>query len=353
MLQLRDKKIAEKIIKKIKEFNTPLKIMHVCGTHQDTIVKYGIDGILKECNIEVIQGPGCPVCVTTPSEIHKAILLAENGHTIATFGDMVMVPAGGTSLQRIKAEGGDVRIVYSIDDAIKMAEKEEMIFIGVGFETTAPSTAATILRHPQNFRVLSCHRYVPPAMDALLGMGEIKIDGIICPGHVSAIIGTEPYMPISRKYRIPQVVAGFEPLDVLMAVYMIARQIEEGRHEVENEYGRVVKEEGNEKAKEVMKKVFEPEDAKWRGFPSIPLSKMKIRKDFEEYDAEKVYEDIIRDVEDIPEPPGCRCGDVLRGVIYPQECPLFGRACTPSHPVGPCMVSMEGACNIEYKYKND
>jgi len=353
MLQLRDKNIADEIIKKIKAIGLKLKIMHVCGTHQDTIVRHGIDVLLRNIGIEVIQGPGCPVCVTTTLEIQKAIELARNGVTIATFGDMLRVPAAGTSLQQIRAEGGDVRVVYSIDDAVKLAEKKEVVFLGVGFETTAPSTAVTLLNTPHNFSLLSFHRYIPPALDALLGMGEIKIDGIICPGHVSTIIGVEPYKPISARYKIPQVIAGFEPLDILMAVYMIAKQIEEGRHEVENEYIRVVKPEGNLKAKEVLQKVFRPGDAKWRGFPNIPQSKMVIREKYEEYDAEKKYEDILETIEEAPEPKGCRCGEVLRGLIYPQECPLFAKVCKPSNPVGPCMVSIEGACNIEYRYKDD
>lgn len=353
MLQLRDKKVADKILARIKRLDLQLKIMHVCGTHQDTIVRYGLDSLLKKCGIEVIQGPGCPVCVTTTLEIQKAITLAKNGVIVATFGDMIKVPAAGTSLQKARAEGGDVRIVYSIDDAVKMAEKREVVFIGVGFETTAPSTAVTLLNEPENFYVLSCHRYIPPALDALLGMGEIKIDGIICPGHVSTIIGVEPYKPLSAKYKVPQVIAGFEPLDVLMAVYMIARQIDEGRHEVENEYIRVVRPEGNKKAKEALKEVFIPADAEWRGFPVIKNSKMALKKEFEGYDAEKRYEDLLENIETAEEAKGCRCGEVLRGLIYPQQCPLFGKVCSPSNPVGPCMVSIEGACNIEYRYKND
>ena len=353
MLQLRDRNIAEKLLEKIKKANLKLKIMHVCGTHQDTIVKYGLDNLLRKIGIELIQGPGCPVCVTTSEEISKAILLAEKGKTIATFGDMIKVPAGKKSLEKVRADGADVKIVYSIDDAIKMAKEKEIIFLGVGFETTAPSTAVSLLKEPKNFSVLSFHRYIPPALDALLGMGEVKIDGIICPGHVSTIIGMMPYEPIAKKYKIPHVIAGFEPLDVLMAVYMIVKQIEEGRYEVENEYIRCVKKEGNLKAKEVLKEVFEPADAKWRGFPVIKQSKMKIKDKFEDFDADKIYEDLIEDMEVPPEPKGCRCGEVLRGLIYPQDCPLFGRICNPSNPVGPCMVSVEGACNIEYRYKND
>ena len=189
-------------------------------------------------------------------------------------------------------------------------------------------------------------------MDALLGLGEVRIDGIICPGHVSTIIGMKPYIPIAKKYKIPHVIAGFEPLDVLLAVYMIAKQVDEGRYDVENEYIRCVKEEGNKKAIEALNEVFEPIDAKWRGFPLIKNSKMKIKSKFENHDAEKLYEDELN-IEEPEEPKGCRCGEVLRGIIYPKECPLFGKICTPSNPVGPCMVSVEGACNIEYRYKND
>lgn len=354
-MRLRQKKIADAILNKLKEMKLNIKIMHVCGTHQDTIVRYGIDDLLEKYGIRVIQGPGCPVCVTTPLEIEMGIKLAENGVTIASFGDMVRVPGGKNSLEKIRAKGGDVRIVYSIDDAVKMTQRKEIVFLAVGFETTAPSTAVTILNQPENFSILSCHRYIPPALDAILEMGEVAIDGIICPGHVSTIIGVKPYERISRKYKIPQVIAGFEPLDVLMAVYMIAMQIKEGRHEVENEYWRCVKEEGNEKALKALNEVFYAEHSKWRGFPVIKNSKMVLKSKFEEYSAEKKYEDILQDIEEPAEPRGCRCGEVLRGLIEPVECPLFGKACNPSHPVGPCMVSIEGACNIEYRYrgKND
>ncbi len=347
----RDKKIARKIIERLQKMNLNLKIMHVCGTHQDTIVRYGLDNLLKKCGIEVIQGPGCPVCVTTPLEIEKGIRIAESGVTIATFGDMIKVPSENKSFEKIRAEGGDIRIVYSISDAIKIANEKEVVFFAVGFETTAPSTAITILNEPKNFYIISCHRYIPPALDALLGMGEIKIDGIICPGHVSTIIGVKPYIPIAKKYKIPHVIAGFEPLDVLIAIYMIAKQIEEGRSQVENEYIRCVKYEGNEKAKEAINSVFQPIDEKWRGFPVIKKSKMKLKKKFEEYDAEKIFEDLLNDLEEPEEPKGCRCGEILRGLIYPKDCPLFGKICNPLHPVGPCMVSIEGACNIEYRYR--
>lgn len=351
MIQLRNKKIANQILERLRRMKLNLKIMHVCGTHQDTIYKHGLDSILKRIGIEVIQGPGCPVCVTTPLEIEKAVRIAESGLTVASFGDMVRVPAR-KSLEEIRAKG-DIRVVYSIYDAVNIAKEKEVVFLAVGFETTAPSTAISLLNEPENFSVICCHRYIPPALDTLLGMGEVKIDGIICPGHVSTIIGTKPYEKIARKYKIPHVVAGFEPLDVLMAVYMIARQIEEGKYKVENEYFRVVKPEGNIKAIKAINEVFIPADSKWRGFPVIKKSKMTIKKKYEEYDAEKKYEDLLVNIEEPEEPKGCRCGDVLRGLIYPKECPLFGKVCNPSHPIGPCMVSIEGACNIEYRYKND
>lgn len=327
--------------------------MHVCGTHQDTIVRYGLNELLHRCGIEVIQGPGCPVCVTTPLEIQQAIAIAKNGITIATFGDMIRVPAGGMSLQQARTEGADVRVVYSIDDAVRLAEDQEVVFLAVGFETTAPSTAVTVLSEPQNMQIFSCHRYIPPALDALLSTGEIRIDGILCPGHVSTIIGTEPYRLFAHTYHIPHVVAGFEPLDVLMAVYMIARQIYEGKSEVENEYVRCVSQEGNKKAQAVINEVFEPIDMAWRGFSVIPKSKMKLRRKFETFDASLTYQDILEHITQQPEPKGCACGDVLRGSTTPRQCSLFGDTCTPATPIGPCMVSIEGACNIEYRYKHD
>lgn len=351
----RGRATAEKILRIIKSLNLQIQIMHVCGTHQDTIVKYGLDPLLKERGVTVRQGPGCPVCVTTQREIEEGIRLAETGKIVATYGDMMRVPGEKKSLTEIRASGGNVQIVYSIQDALSIAEKrkEGVVFVAVGFETTAPSTAVTLLGHPPaNFSILNCHRYVPPALHALLDMGEVKIQGFIEPGHVSTIIGLKPYEELSAKYGIPQVVAGFEPLDVLMSVYMLARQIVKGEAKVENEYTRVVKYEGNPKALEALHEVFEPCDVKWRGFPVIPSSGMKLKEEFEEFDARKVYEDELREVSrrEFSEPKGCMCSEVLRGLIESTECPLFSEACTPQHPVGPCMVSMEGACNILFKY---
>ncbi len=355
MFRLRDKEIAEVILKKIKKMDVSLRIMHVCGTHQDTIVRFGLDALLREHGIKIIQGPGCPVCVTTPEEIEKGIKLAEEGLTVATFGDMIHVPGIKSSLQTVRTQGGDVRIVYGIHEAVDVAKKgNKVVFMAVGFETTAPSTASILLQGaPKNFSIISCHRFIPPAVTKILGMGEIALDGLLEPGHVSTIIGAKSYEEISEKYGISQVVAGFEPIDVLMGIWMIAKQVKEGRHEVENEYTRCVKYEGNEKAQDAIHTVFEKGDARWRGFPVIEESKMIVRDEFDEYNAEKKYEGILEGLKDVEmeEPPGCRCGDVLRGVIDAQECPLFGKKCVPAHPIGPCMVSVEGACNIEYRYR--
>jgi hydrogenase expression/formation protein HypD len=335
MFRFRDKVLAKKILEKIKLLNLRnVKIMHVCGTHQDTIVRFGLDGLLRGCGIEIRQGPGCPVCVTTAREYAEAAFLALKGKTLATFGDASRVPCWkGRSLLDLKAEECDVRIVYSIEDSLKIArsEKREVVFLAVGFETTAPSTASTILSDPpENFTILNCHRYIPPAVEAVLEMGEIKLKGLIEPGHVSTIIGFKPYLSISEKFKIPQVVAGFEPLDVLMAVYMIGKQLAEGRTEVENEYIRSVRFNGNLKALKIMNEVFEPLNVAWRGFPEIKASGMKLKRKFESYDARLRFEDELKKLEDVglPEAEGCRCGEILRGVVDPWDCPLFGKVCT-------------------------
>ena len=358
MYSLKDKNLANNIISKIKELNVNLKFMHVCGTHQDSLVKNGLDSLLKECGIEIGQGPGCPVCVTTPKEIEEMLLLAKSGKTITSFGDMINVPGEKYSLRTMKEEGCDVRTVYGIEDAVEIAQKnpsKEIVFMAVGFETTAPTTASTILKNPpENFSILCCHRTIPEALKAIINMGEIRIDGLIEPGHVSTIIGTKPYEFLSKEYKVPQVIAGFEPIDILMGAWMLVQQIEKGKPYVQNEYSRVVHPKGNVKAQKTINEVFEPCDIKWRGFPVIPKSGLKLRKKFEKYNAQKKYEKILEELKDKKffEPVGCRCGELLRGVITPFECPLFGQACTPERPVGPCMVSIEGSCNIEYRYQD-
>ncbi|MBE0516269.1 MAG: hydrogenase formation protein HypD [Methanophagales archaeon] len=354
MFRYRDEGLAQRIIEKLKALNLDLRLMHVCGTHQDTMVKFGLNSMLQEAGIEVRAGPGCPVCVTTAKEIEEAILLARKGKVVATFGDMFRVPGEHQSLADVKAEGFDIRMVYSITDCIAIAEKtdKDVVFFSIGFETTAPTPASVILHNPPaNFSILSAHRLIPPAMEALIQMGEMKIDGFINPGHVSTIIGERAYEFISTRYKVPQVIAGFEPLDVLIAAYLLAMQIRTGEAKVENEYARVVKPEGNEKAKRIMEAVFEPFDVSWRGFPVIPGSGLRLREEFANYDARKRYEDALSELSsDYREPEGCRCGEILRGLVYPEDCPLFGTMCTPQHPIGPCMVSIEGSCNILFRY---
>ena len=271
---------------------------------------------------------------------------------------MLRVPGMNGSLATMKTEGNDIQVVYSITDAVRFANttKKEIVFMGIGFETTTPSTASVLLKDPpENFSILCCHRTVPNALKAIIEMGELKLQGLIEPGHVSTIIGTEPYNFLSEHYKIPQVIAGFEPLDLLMGVYMLAKQVKDGRAEVENEYSRVVFKSGNAKANEMIQQVFEPVDIPWRGFPVIPGSGLALKSEFEQFDARKKYQDIISEVSELEyhEPPGCRCGEVLRGLIESTECPLFGTGCTPDNPIGPCMVSAEGSCNIMFKYGNN
>jgi hydrogenase expression/formation protein HypD len=358
LFSLKDKKLAEKIVSKIKAEKVNLKFMHVCGTHQDTLVKHGLDSLLKKCGIEIGQGPGCPVCVTSPNEIEEMLFLARKGKTITSFGDMMNVPGEHDSLRSLKAEGCDVRTVYGIEDAVEFAKAnkhKEIVFMAVGFETTAPSTAAVIKSEPpENFSIYSCHRTIPNALKAIIEMGEVRLNGLIEPGHVSTIIGSKPYEFLSKKYKVPQVIAGFEPIDILMSCWMLVNQIKNDKPTIENEYKRAVHKNGNEKAQKVMDTVFEPIDKKWRGFPVIPQSGLKLKKKYAQFDTSIKFEDELAEIKDkkYHEPEGCRCGELLRGLITPFDCPLFGQACRPDHPIGPCMVSIEGSCNIEYRYRN-
>ncbi len=359
-MDYRDPRVARKIRDEIRslrgEIGENLIFMHVCGTHQDTLVRFGLDDVLMGIGIDVREGPGCPVCVTTTREIEMAKHLARRGATIAVYGDMLRAPGADGSLQDVRAEGGDVRVVYSAIDALRMARENpdrDVVFFGVGFETTAPATAAVLLSDPpDNFSVLCIHRYTPPAVRGVAELGRVMLNGMVLPGHVSTITGIGPWLFVAEEYRMPAVIAGFEPLDLLMGILMLMRQVRDGRAEVEIEYSRVVRPEGNVKAQEAMREVFEPKDVEWRGFPVIPGSGMGIRRAFEDHDAEKRYEDYLAELEgkEFPDPPGCRCGEVIRGEMHSWECPLFGKVCTPESPVGPCMVSVEGACAIEYKY---
>jgi len=326
----------------------------VCGTHTVSIFRHGIRQLLPP-PVSMLSGPGCPVCVTTNADIDKAIALAEQpGVTLATFGDMMKVPGSYQSLQQAKADGCDVRIVYSCRDAVCMARdnpRRPVVFLAVGFETTVPTIAASLLEAEglglKNFYVLSVHKLIPPAMRALLEAGEVRIDGFICPGHVSVVIGSQPYQFIPLEYDVPCVITGFEPLDVLQGIDMLVRQIAEGRAEVEIQYRRGVRPEGNPLARELVSRVFETSDAGWRGLGCIPDSGLKLRPEYKRFDAEEAFA--------ISPPPtkehaGCLCGDILRGVKTPPECPLFAGVCTPESPVGPCMVSSEGTCAGWYQY---
>jgi len=330
-------KIAKALSSKIHDTigDRKIQLMHVCGTHEAAIVKHGIRALLPE-NLNVIMGPGCPVCITPPSEIDAAMKLAEEGVTITTFGDLLKVPGSNGSL----ASTGKAKIVQSVSKAVEIAKHEETVFMAVGFETTAPTTASTILQcPPDNFSMLCSHRLIPPAIEWLLEQGEAKLDGLLLPGHVSTIIGVKPY----EVFPVPQVVAGFEPLDVLYGLYMLVKQIVEGRAVVENAYPRAVRYDGNVKALKTMNDVFDPVDAVWRGFPVIPKSGLMLKDEYQQYDAVKKYG--IKMKEGKPA-KGCRCDELLRGLATPTDCPLFGRKCLPTNPIGPCMVSREGMCKI-------
>lgn len=356
--EYRNAGLGKGLIERIKRRSTKsVRLMEFCGGHTVTIFKHGLRQLLPP-TIEMLSGPGCPVCVTASADLDKAIALARLPDvTITTFGDMVRVPGSYSSLAQAKAEGADVRIVYSTQDALNIARNNPLrsvIFLGIGFETTAPTVAASILEATQaginNYYVLSLHKLCPPVMKAILDAGEVRLDGIICPGHVSAIIGSYPYRFVARDYGIACVVSGFEPLDVLLCVDMLVAQIESGKPGVEIAYRRGVRPEGNQRALEVMNQVFEPDDAKWRGMGVVPQSGLMLRDDYRRFDAEQAFK---IELEPPREPEGCLCGDILRGVKTPPDCKLFRRVCSPEHPVGPCMVSSEGSCSTYYHYGGD
>ena len=353
--EYRDVGLGKGLLARIRQTSTrPVRLMEFCGGHTVSIAKNGIRQLLPR-NIEMLSGPGCPVCVTANADLDKAIALAAMPEVIvATFGDMIKVPASRSSLQRARAEGADVRVVYSTQDALDIARanpSKSVVFIGIGFETTAPTVAASVLQAEQqgmdNYYVLSQHKLCPPVMRALLDSGEVKLDGIVGPGHVSAVIGSHPYEFIPRDYGIACVVSGFEPLDILQCVAMLVAQIESGKPAVEIAYRRGVKPEGNVVALELMAKVFETCDANWRGLGVVPGSGLRLRKEYRRYDAEHAFE--IAPGEPV-EPRGCICGEILRGVKTPPDCGLFHTACNPEHPIGPCMVSSEGSCAAYYQY---
>lgn len=342
------------LIKKI--VTKPWNIMEVCGGQTHSIVKSGIDELLPK-EVTLIHGPGCPVCVTPLEQIDKAIELASKKEIIfCSFGDMLRVPGSKKDLLSVKAEGGDVRILYSPIDALKIAKEnpdKEVVFFAVGFETTAPANAMAVYQAKQqgikNFSILISHVLVPPAIEAILSSPNNRVNGFLAAGHVCTIMGYEEYYPVAEKYKVPIVVTGFEPVDILNGIYMCIKQLEEGRAEVENQYSRVVDKAGNLHAQNIIKDVFKIRNRKWRGIGEITQSGLGLNVDYSEYDAEKKFSlsDIVVD-----EPSECISGLILQGIKKPFECEAFGKICTPEHPLGATMVSSEGACAAYYKYRN-
>lgn len=337
----------------VEKLGRPIQIMEVCGTHTVAIFRHGIRSLLPE-GIQLLSGPGCPVCVTDQGTIDTIIELARRDDTlIATYGDMIRVPGSNTSLEKLHQP--NIRVVLSTDDALDLARKhpdKTVVFAAVGFETTTPATAVAVQLARQenirNFCILSAHKLVVPAMRALLGGRNDKIDAFLCPGHVSVIIGSSAYRPVVKEFGRPCVVAGFEPMQILDGIVRICDQIRAGRPEVDSVYQAAVHPQGNPVAMKLMDTFFEPWDGPWRGLGVIPGGTLRLRKEYESFDAVKRFD--IR-VKEAPEPAGCLCGKVLCGLIEPPQCALFGKRCTPDYPIGPCMVSTEGACSAWYKYK--
>ena len=349
----KNRNLIESAIKSLKDL-TPkenVKITHVCGTHEMTASRFGIRSIIPE-NIDLIPGPGCPVCVCPSYEIDYAIELAKQGKIVTTFGDMLKVPASRQSLAEVKRSGGDIRVIYSPQDSIEIAKKnpsKDVIFLAIGFETSAPMTGAALLSSPpENFSVLSAHRLTVPAMELLLKTENKKTQGFICPGHVSVIIGTKEYAPFSEKYKMPCVITGFEALDMLIGLVQIMKMLHNDEIEIVNEYQRVVKPEGNLKALDILKNAFDVVDSAWRGIGIVEKSGLAISKKLESYDAKKIFDIEINEIVDIQ--PGCKCHEVMLGNMLPTDCRLFKKKCTPDNPVGPCMVSHEGTCAIFARY---
>jgi hydrogenase expression/formation protein HypD len=338
-----------------KILNKRIKIMEVCGGHTHSIFKYGIEDALPE-TIELIHGPGCPVCVMPKGKLDDAIAIAKHTNVIfTTFGDAMRVPGSKASLLQASSEGADIRMVYSPLDSLQIAREnpdKEVVFFGIGFETTAPSTAYTVLQaaseNLQNFSLFSNHVLVIPALQALLDNPDLQLDGFVGPGHVSMVIGCNPYNFIPQQYNKPIVISGFEPVDILQSIWMLLRQLTENRARVENQYSRVVQTQGNIQAIKAMNEVFEVRDEfEWRGLGYIPASGLKIRPKYARFDAEAKFAIPNNKVADHK---ACQCGEILKGVLKPWQCKVFGTACTPENPMGTCMVSNEGACAAYYKY---
>lgn len=357
-LVFRDPVVAKQLVAAIQHISTqPWAIMEVCGGQTHSIIQYGIDQLLPD-NIRLIHGPGCPVCVTPLEYIDKALAIANVPNIIfCSFGDMLRVPSSHQDLLSSKAQGADIRIVYSPLDALKIAQdnpNREVVFFAVGFETTAPTTALAAQQAKQlglkNFSLLTCHVCVPPVMQALLASKTCQVQGFLAAGHVCAIMGYGQYHPIAERYRVPIVVTGFEPVDILQGIYQCVQQLEAGRFEVENAYSRVVREQGNPAAQHAMQQVFITVDRNWRGLGNIPQSGLMLAPEFADWNAELKFN--VQSV-NTQEPVACRSGDVLQGLIKPAQCPEFATTCTPEHPLGATMVSTEGACAAYYRYRRN
>jgi hydrogenase expression/formation protein HypD len=344
--------VKEELLEQLRafRFEQTVKIMEVCGTHTVAIHRYGIQKLLPP-NVKLVSGPGCPVCVTPDAFIDEAVFLARQGNVIATFGDMIRVPGTRSSLEKERAQGHEIKIIYSPLDALQYAETsgKNTVFLSVGFETTIPGIAVTAMQAREkgieNFYLLTANRIVPPALTALI-QGDSRLDGFILPGHVSTVLGKEGY-DFMEPLGVPGVIAGFEPVDIVSSIIRLLNLIKENKVEVINNYRRVVRDEGNPRSRALIDAVFEGNDAGWRGLGTIPKSGLTLKKEYRNLD---IRNKVKIEIEPGGGHPGCRCGDVLRGWIDPPACPLFGKTCTPDSPIGPCMVSSEGSCSAWYKY---
>ena len=358
MTRQEERELARRLVSEIEQLadqmGRKLRFMEVCGTHTVAIFRAGIRQLLPE-NVELVSGPGCPVCVTPDDYMDKAIAYAQQPDIIiTTFGDMLKVPGSRSSLSEAKTNGADIRIVYSPMDSLQVAKEnpdKKIVFLAVGFETTAPTAAATVLAAEKqgitNLYMLSAQKLVPPVMEALLNDEEVHVDGFILPGHVSVITGTSVYEPIVTKYHVPGVVTGFEPVQILRGLYRLVKQVAGHEAKVENEYEDVVRPDGNPVSRQITDMVYEPADTNWRGMGCVPLSGLRMKETYARFDIERV---MPLAVDTVAKNTACRCGEVLRGIVTPHECPLFGKACIPTHAVGPCMVSVEGVCAAWFKY---
>jgi len=356
--EFRNQKLVKKIaqaIKKLAPKNKTINLMEVCGTHTHGFFRFGLKELIPE-NIHLLSGPGCPVCVSPQDYMDQVIELSQKKEAIiATFGDMLRVPGHNSSLEKERSKGAQVKVVYSTLDALKIAKEnptKKVVFLGVGFETTSPTIAIAIKEAKksklQNFSVLASHKLIPPAMKIIAEDKQLNIQGFLCPGHVSTIIGSRPYEFIARKYHLPCVIAGFEPLDILEGIYMLVRQIVAKKSVVEIQYKRIVKPRGNPQARRILNEVFTICDSNWRGLGIIPKSGLKIREKYAEFDAQKVYK---LKTASAKEAKNCICGLILKGIKKPDDCNNFATVCTPENPLGPCMVASEGTCSTYYKFR--